>query len=78
MTISLHHLLIVIIRAAFVDNMWSWRGASLSKNAIKSSSEFGANGVYDLCLLSGKALQHEMVYLQNWGLTHNFQMTYSG
>lgn len=40
-----------------------WSNASLSKDAIKSSSVFRANGVYDLCLLNGKAPQHEMTGL---------------
>lgn len=53
--------MIEIIRAEFVDNTWPWHKASLSKDAIKSSSVFRANGVYDLCLVSGKALQHEIM-----------------
>ncbi len=63
MAISLRHALIEIIRAEFEDITWSWSNASLNKDAIKSSSVFRANGVYDLCLPSGKALQHEMMGL---------------
>ena len=60
---------IEIIGAEFEDNTWSWTEASVSSDAIKSSSAFRATGVHDLCLHSGKALQHEMMGLHaKWGI----------
>lgn len=68
MMISLHHTLTEIIRAEFVD-MWSCRNASLSKDLSKAHQYLRANGVYDLCLLSGKALKHAVMGLHaNWGI----------